>query len=414
LDNIRDHYLHTFENGIRWVHKQVKHTKIAHCGIMLDIGSRDEKPHELGLAHFWEHMAFKGTVKHNSSYILNRIDSLGGELNAYTTKEKICFHSSLLGKHFEKAVDLLIDITFNSTFPQKEIDKECQVILEEMSMYSDDPEDSIQDDFDSLIFAGNPMGNNILGTKESVSGFMQADFVNFVKNNINTERLIISTVSNHSNAKALKIVEKYLKDLPSIKNDLNRVPALSKPIQHAVVKKPITQAHCMIGRRAYGIHDPKRLKFFMLANLLGGHAMNARLNLSLREKYGLVYTVDAQYTPYIDSGLFGIYFGTEKKHVKKSTELVLAEFKKLRETPLTTSQLKAAKEQLKGQLAMSEENNNGLMLLLAKSTLDLGYVESIDSIFQRIDKVTSADLQEIAQEMFKEEDLCYLTFEPEN
>lgn len=380
---------------------------------MLDIGSRDEKESELGLAHFWEHMAFKGTKTHNSNYILNRIDSLGGELNAYTTKEKICFHASLLDKHFEKAVQLLTDITFNSIFPQKEIDKERQVILEEMAMYADDAEDSIQDDFDALLFKDNPLGNNILGTKESVCSFNQTTFDQFVKSNINTERLIISTVSNLTTTKAFKIIEKYITAVPNTKNKLYRKPPIIKNVKNEVVKKAITQAHCMIGKSAYSLHDPRRVKFFMLANLLGGHAMNARLNLSLREKHGLVYSVDAQYSPYIDSGLFSIYFGTEKKNVGKSTDLVLAEFKKLRDNTLSVAQLKAAKEQLKGQLAMSEENNNGMMLLLAKSTLDMGYVESLKSLFAKIDQITAFELQEVAQDSLKENDLNYLTFLPE-
>jgi predicted Zn-dependent peptidase len=412
VDLQREFFLHTFPNGIRWIHKQVSTTKLAHCGIMLDIGSRDEKPEEIGLAHFWEHMAFKGTEHHNSRYILNRIDNLGGELNAYTTKEKICFHSSLLGIHFEKAIELLVDITFFSTFPHKEIEKEKQVILEEMAMYADSPEDAIQDDFDALVFEGNSLGNNILGTKQSVSSFTQTDFKKFISSNINTEKLIISTVSAHDTKSAFKLIEKYCKEIPRHSNqNIRSKPVFQKPKISNIIK-PITQAHCMLGIPTFSIVDEKRLLFFMLTNYLGGSAMNARLNLALREKYGFVYTVDAQYSPFTDTGVFSIYFGTEKKHIKKAYSLVWAELKKLKDNALTISQLKVVKEQFKGQLAMSEENNNGLMLLMAKSMLDLGRVESLDSIFQKIDAITPIEFQSVAQ-IFKEEDFYQLNFIPE-
>jgi len=413
MEHRADYYLHTFPNGIRWVHKQVKHTKIAHCGVMLDIGSRDESENQLGLAHFWEHMAFKGTKTKKSTYILHRIDSLGGELNAYTTKEKICFHASLLAKHFDKAIELLVDITFNSTFPQKEIEKERQVILEEMTMYEDSPEDDIQDKFDDQIFEGNALANNILGTKESVSKFDQADFHHFVNTHLDTSRLVISSVSNWTQKSALKTVEKYVAKIPAMKNEFQRIMPKVPAKKQEILGKPIGQTHCMMGRSAYAHNHENRLAFFMLTNLLGGPAMNTRLNMAVREKYGLVYTIDAQYSPYIDTGLFSIYFGAEKKNLKKATALILGELKKLREVPLSDSQLKAAKNQLKGQLAISEENNNGMMMLLARSILDLGYVESLDHIFGRIDAVTSAKLQTIAIEMLREDDMCYLTYEPQ-
>ena len=212
-----EYQIHTFSNGIRWVHKPVTNTQIAHCGFILDIGSRDESPHQMGLAHFWEHMAFKGTKKRRAFHIINRLENIGGELNAYTTKEKICFYASVLDKHFERAVDLLSDITFQSIFPEKQIEREKGVILEEMSMYLDSPEDAIQDEFDALIFGENhPLGYNILGTQESVEGFKKADFEQFLVENMNTDRIIFSTVGNISYKKAFKIVEKYLKDIPTI------------------------------------------------------------------------------------------------------------------------------------------------------------------------------------------------------
>lgn len=410
--NNPEYTLHSFPNGIRWVHKQVKNTKIAHCGIMLDIGSRDEKTDELGLAHFWEHMAFKGTKTKNATYIINRIDNLGGELNAYTTKEKICFHSSLLVKHIEKAIELLVDITFNSTFPEKEINKERQVILEEMSMYEDDPEDAIQDDFEGLIFENSSMGNNILGTKESVSRFTQKDFLKFISANMNTNRTIISTVGGISFVKTFKVIEKYVSKISVIENKTFRKPIGETKTIQKIVQKPINQAHCMIGRKTYSLADEKRLPFFMLTNMLGGQAMNSKLNVALREKQGLVYTVDAQYSPYMDTGMFNIYFGCEKKNIKKSTELVMQELQKLCKNTISSKQLLIIKNQLKGQLAVAEENNNGMMMLLAKNILDFGYVENLDTIFKKIDAVGAADLQAIALEMFDITQMSSLIYEP--
>jgi predicted Zn-dependent peptidase len=412
MDKKPDYYLHTLANGIRWVHKEVKHTKISHIGIMLDIGSRDEMENEQGLAHFWEHMAFKGTKTKKSSYILQRIDSLGGELNAYTTKEKICFHASLLSKHTEKAIELLSDITFNSIFPEKEIEKERQVILEEMSMYDDNPEDAIQDQFDEVIFKNHALGKNILGTKESVSNFKREHFLTFIANNLSTKRLVISTVGNFSQKKGEKWIQKYLGGIELIHNERKRTHFENYLTEFKYQTKPISQAHCMMGTTAYPLNHTNRIAFFVLSNLLGGPAMNARLNLAIREKYGLVYSIDCHFAPYTDTGLFSIYFGTEKKQIKKATHLVLAELKKLREILLTNAQLKAVKEQIKGQLAMSEENNNGMMLTMAKSILDFGHIETLEEIFDKINHLTSTELQNVAKDIFQEENISYLIFQP--
>ncbi len=407
-----EYVLHTFENGVRWVHKQVKNTKIAHCGVMLDIGSRDEQIHQQGLAHFWEHMAFKGTHTKSANYILNRIDNLGGELNAYTTKEKICFHASLLDKHFEKAVELLIDITFNATFPKKEIEKERFVILEEMKMYADDPEDAIQDDFEQVIFGNNSMGNNILGTAASVSKFSQNDFFDFINFNIDTSKLVISTVGSFTDTSKLKIISKYITKIPKKLSQRIRPKISNVDTIHTIESKPIHQAHCMLGKRAYSIDNDNRLPFFMLTNLLGGQAMNAKLNVALREKNGLVYTVDAQYSPFIDTGVFSIYFGCEKNNIQRSKNIIADELRKLTDILLQEKALKVIKNQLKGQLAMSEENNNGMMLMMAKNILDFGYIESLKSIFTKIDLVTAQDLQNIAIEMFDFKSFSVLEYHP--
>ncbi|QIX60826.1 insulinase family protein [Hymenobacter sp. BT18] len=405
--------LYELPNGIRVLHKQVLHTKIAHCGFLLDIGSRDEKPAQQGLAHFWEHMAFKGTEKRKSFHILNRLETVGGELNAYTTKEKICFYASLLSTHFERAFELLTDLTFHSVFPEKEIEKERGVILEEMSMYVDAPEDAIIDDFDAVVFGNHSLGHNILGTRESVSSFQQPDFRQFLQENVRTDRLVFSSVSNLPFKEVKRLADKYLAPLPPKLGERPRIPFAGYQPLSRIEHKSITQAHCLIGGAAYAIEDERRIPFFLLNNLLGGPGMNSRLNLAVREKYGLVYTIDSTYSPYTDTGLFGIYFGTEKKQVNRTISLVQKELKLLRDKTLGTSQLHVAKEQLMGQLAMAEESNGGLMQLLAKSTLDLDRVEPLTEIFERIKRITAPELQGIAQDLLREDNLSVLQYLPE-
>ncbi len=400
-------------NGIRIVHRQVSNTKIAHCGCILNIGSRDEKPHQQGIAHFWEHMAFKGTKKRKAYHILSRVDSVGGELNAYTTKEKICFYASLLENHFEKAVELISDITFNSIFPEREIKKERGVILEEMSMYKDDPADAIRDEFDEVIFQDHSLGYNILGTPESVKSFSQEDFQQFIKENLNTDQVIFSSVSALPFSKVAKIAQKYLSDIPTYQSKRKRKPFESFAPRQIISNKPISQAHCIVGTTSFSIHDPNRIPFFLLVNLLGGPGMNSRLNLGIREKYGFVYGIDASVTAYQDTGLFLVNFATERKTLERCVKLLLKELKKLRETPLGSMQLHQAKQQLVGQLAMSEESNLGFMLMMGKSILDLGRVETLNEVLDKIHAVTAQDIIDLANEIFPEERLSMLTYLPE-
>jgi len=409
-----EYQIHTLSNGIRIAHKQVPYTQIAHCGIMLDIGSRDELPHQQGLAHFWEHMAFKGTEKRSSYHIINRLENVGGELNAYTTKEKICFHASVLDDHFEKAMDLLADITFHSVFPEKQIERERNVILEEMSMYVDSPEDAIQDDFDQLVFPDHALGYNILGTAETVNSFGKEQLFKFINDNIDTERIVVSSVSRLPFSKVVRVAEKYLGEVPHRKTSRERKPPVLYTPVHEQKERSISQAQCAMGQPAFALLDDRRLPFFMLVNLLGGPGMNSRFNLSLREKYGLVYSIEGSYTPYLDTGFMGIFFGTEQKQLNKSISLIHKELKRIREIPLSVLQLHQTKVQLMGQLAMSEESNMSFMLMMAKSLLDTGRVDSLPEIFAEIEQITALQLQEIAQEMFKEENFSYLTFLPES
>jgi predicted Zn-dependent peptidase len=410
---MENYQLYTLPNGIRVVNKQVKHTQIVHIGIMFDIGSRDEKPHQQGLAHFWEHNAFKGTENRTAIHIINRLEAFGGELNAYTTREKVCFHASILKEHAEKAIDLLTDIAFYSTFPEKHIEKEKGIILEEMAMYHDSPEDSIQDEFDVQLFENHPLGTNILGTAESVKGFGQTDLRTFITENLDTSKIVMSIVGNVSAGKVARLADKYLHRIPAQQPLRTR---LSPPVYQASIKKverAITQAHVAMGGRSYALSSEKRMPFFLLTNLLGGPSMNARLNLSIREKYGLVYSIDANYTPYIDTGYWGIYFGTEKKHLNKVFSLIHKEMKTLRDTSLSTNQLQKIKQQLMGQMAMAEEGNMSFMLMMAKCILDVGRIDSLSDIFKQIDTIQVDTLQAIAQEMFAEDTISYLTFLPE-
>jgi predicted Zn-dependent peptidase len=409
-----EYNLYTLANGIRVVHRQVTSTRITHCGFILDIGSRDESDDQQGIAHFWEHMAFKGTRKRKAYHIINRLESVGGELNAYTTKEKICFYASIRDNYFEKAVELLTDITFDSVFPENQIERERSVILEEMSMYHDAPEDAIQDEFDNVIFPDHPLGVNILGTAESVRSFSRDDFKRFISENINTNKIIFSVVGNVTLAKVQRLVDKYLKDLPVFSGDRNRASFSGYTPYNKVVERSLTQSHCAIGRPAYKITDPNRLHFFMLNNILGGPGMNSRLNLALREKHGYVYSIDSSYTPYTDTGLFAIYFGTEAGQLNRSISLIMRELKKLRDQPLGTMQLQRAKEQLMGQLAMAEENNLSMMLMMGKSLLDLDTIESLESIFARIKAISSNELQDTAKDMFDPGLLSTLKFLPQN
>lgn len=404
--------IHTLANGITVVHRQVLHTEISHVGIMLDIGSRDELDNEQGLAHFWEHLAFKGTPTKNNIQIINRLEIIGGELNAYTTKEKICFHASVLTPYFERALELITDITFHSSFPSKELEKERSVILEEMAMYYEAPEDAIQDDFDELLFPNHPLGINILGTTETVQSFHKDDLTKFIDRNLDTSRIVISSIGKLSHEKVFKWADKHLGAIPGKKNSLKRIiPPAMIPIER-ITKRGLTQAHVAIGQQSYAIENPKRLAFFMLINLLGGPSMNSLLNVSVREKHGLVYSIDANYTSYMDSGFWAIYFGTEPNQVNKSIKLIHKEFDKLKANPLSPNALIKIKSQLKGQMAMAEEGNLNFMLMMAKNLLDREKIETLEEIFEQIDLVKSDQLQALAIEMLNPADLSCLIFEP--
>lgn len=385
---------------------------MVHCGFVLDIGSRDEEENQIGLAHFWEHMAFKGTQKRKAFHIINRLDSLGGELNAYTTKEKLCFYSSVLKEHFGKAADLLCDITFNSIFPPKQIEKERQVILEEMAMYQDSPDDSIQDEFDEILFPGHTLGNNILGTEDSVRSFRQQHFLDFIQRHMDTSKIVFSVVGNIGFKKVLATVTPHLSAIPAKQSSYRRLPVNEYIPRITTTYKEITQAHCALGKPAKGINDPDRYKLFLLNNILGGPSMNSRLNMALREKHGLVYSIESVYQAYTDAGFIGIFYGTEEPSAEKARKIVMGELRRIREKKLGTLQLHMAKEQTIGQMAMAEENYPGLMLVYGKTLLDRGHIEPLENIFSSIKSATAEELQDLAQEVYDEDQFSVLSYLP--
>lgn len=409
---MKDCTIFTLSNGIRVVHQQITHTKIVHCGLFLGIGSRDETLANQGIAHFWEHMAFKGTRKRSTLDIITSLDSVGGELNAYTDKEKIVFFASVRDEYFERAVDLLSDITFNSTLPEKELEKERGVILEEMAMYLDSPDDSLQDEFELVVYHKHPMGMNILGKQETVSNFSRKDFKEFFDNNLSNEKIVFSCIGNITVKDAERMAKRYL-EKRTLKKSLAKRKAISlyKPSEK-ILTRSVKQAKCAIGRDAYPLNHENRVALYLLVNMLGGPGMNSRLNLSLREKYGYVYSIDAHYIPYTDTGLLAIFFGTEPKQVDRCLKLVKQELAKFRDKKLTTTQLNQAKEQIKGQMAMSEENNLNLMMMMGRSVLDYKRVATIEEVFANIDRLTPAKLQRVANEMFAEEQLSQLIIKP--
>ena len=402
----------TLNNGIRVVYKQVTTTKIAHCGIAIDVGSRDEHTDQFGIAHFWEHMAFKGTSSRKSHHILNSIDSVGGELNAYTTKEKVYFYTSVLDRFVDKAFDILSDITFHSIFPEKQIDRERQIILEEMAMYNDTPDDAIQDDLEDQIFSNHPLGHNILGNSKTVRSFTKKHFDSFINSSVDTSRIVISVVGNLTIAKVKKLVNKYFEPIPGLVNSeriLTKLDSASKEIE---IIKPILQAHVGIGIPTFSIADERRVPLAMISNLLGGPSMNTRLNMMLREKMACVYGIDAHYAAYSDIGLFSIFYGTEEKNLNRSKKAVFKELDKMKSTTLGSLQLHKLKEQMLGQLAMAEESYASLMLSMAKSLLDLGTIQSIDEVFKDIEKVSAQELQEVSNQVFQPNKISTLTFRP--
>lgn len=400
----------TLPNGIRVVHQPMKGSDVSHCGIIINTGSRDELEEEHGLAHYIEHCIFKGTKKRKAYHILSGLDAVGGELNAYTTKEETAIYASFQNQYLSKAIELITDIVFNSTFPAKEIKKEKEVIIDEIHSYLDSPSEQIFDDFEDLIFEGHPLGRGILGTVDSVRAFRQKDILNFIKRNFTTDRMVFSIIGKVSPKRLEAALTKQLGQVKSSSSALNRIAFEDyKPILEK--RNPThNQSHVMLGRASYGAEHKMRRSMFLLNNILGGPALNSRLNLGIREKYGFAYNIESSYTPYSDTGVFSIYFGTDVKYSDRTRDLVLKELKQLREKELGTRQISQARKQLIGQIALGQENRVNLMLSLGKSLLFYDKIDTLDETYKKVGAITSKELQEVAQEMFDPNGLSELVF----
>jgi predicted Zn-dependent peptidase len=401
------HY--TLDNGIRLVHHRIPGL-VAHCGLIINTGSRDETDEEHGIAHFIEHMLFKGTKKRKAYHILSRLEDVGGELNAYTTKEETAIHASFLKEDYPRAIELISDITFNSVFPAKEIEKEKDVVIEEINSYLDSPSELIFDDFEELIFADQPIGRNILGTPESVKSFSQKTISEFISGNYKTNQMVFCSVGNIPDKKILKLfIDHFTNIVPNSSEQRANNIWLYKPA--TLTKKMDTfQNHCILGNLAYDLKDERRMGMFLLNNILGGQGLNSRLNLSLREKNGFAYNVESSYNPYYDTGIFSIYFGTDSQYLNKSISIAMAELKKLRTSRLGTIQLSKAKNQIKGYLARGYENHESLMLSLGKSLIIFNKIDTIEDICKKIDAVTASELLETANDIFEPSQLSTLIY----
>jgi predicted Zn-dependent peptidase len=406
-----DYQVHTLPNGTRILFKHAAST-ITHCCFIVNAGSRDELEHQTGLAHFIEHLLFKETERRNTSQILNRLELVGADLNAYTTKEYTCIHASLLNQHLERTVDLFEDILFHSTFPEEEQEKERGVILDEIASYLDQPEEAIQDDFESILFKGHPIGENILGTPETVGKLNSADVKQFISANYNTSEMVFAVFGNYDFKKVVKLAEKYFGPVPVNDKKKHRITPVKNNFSHSIVTKPISQTHCIIGNQAYSSSHQHKNGLLLLNNLLGGMGMSSRLNLEIREKHGIAYTIESNYTALTDTGIFSIYFGTDSEKAEKATKLIYKELKKLREQKLGTLQLHQTKEKFIGQIALAEENRMGLIISMAKSLLDFNYVDSLQQVFDKINAVTAGQLLEISNEIFDNNRMITLLFEP--
>ncbi|NVO19222.1 MAG: insulinase family protein [Bacteroidetes bacterium] len=401
--------IHQFPNGIRLVHRRTK-SKVAHFGVVINAGSRDELPHEQGLAHFIEHMIFKGTEKRSANQVINRLDNVGADMNAFTTKEETCVYASFLEQHYPKAIELLSDIIFHSQFPEKEILKEKAVVNDEINSYKDNPAEWIHDEFDKILFPDHALGKNILGTPAHLKKFSRFDIQQFIARQYSTQQIVLSSVGNVPFDRIKLLAEKYFGDQPQSPD----MPLRFKPTgysQQSITRKfGRHQAHLLMGNLAFDQLDEQRYPMALLNNLLGGPAMNSRLNLALREKHGIAYNLESNYQPLSDTGIFTIYLGTDEKMVGKAQELVNKELEKLRSTALGFKQMKTAREQLKGQLAISMESNQNEMVSIGKSILVFDKVDTLEDIHSRLDKVTAGEILEVANHVFDPAKLSLLIF----
>lgn len=398
----------TLDNGLRIIHLP-NTSKIAYCGYQIKAGTRNEKPGDEGLAHFCEHVTFKGTQTHTSTAIINKLESVGGDLNAFTNKEDTVFYSAIPVEHFAKAVDVLSDIVFYSIFPQAEIDKEVEVICDEIESYNDSPAELIYDEFENLVFKGHPLGHNILGSADRVRSFATADAMRFTQQYYRPDNAIFFVYGNIDFKRLVKTLEKLTpkQQQESLAVEAKEVANGRLP-ELTILNHDTHQAHVMIGNRAYSATHPLRIPLYLLNNMLGGPGMNARLNVILRERRGLVYSVESSMVCYGDTGLWAVYFGCDPHDVNRCVRLVKSEFNRLMEKPLSEKTLAAAKKQIKGQLAVACDNNENFAIDFGKSFLHFGDEKDIEKLYQKIDAVTAEQIQQVAKEIFDKDSLATL------
>ena len=405
-----DFLTHTLKNGIRLIHQQTD-SPVGHLGVLINTGSRDEAEDEHGLAHFIEHSVFKGTKKRRAYHVLSRIEDVGGELNAYTTKEETTLYSTFLSQDYERAAELLSDILFNSVYPQKEINREKEVIAEEINSYKDSPSDLIFDEFEELIFDGHPIARNILGTSDNINKFNRESILRFIENNYHTDQMVVSSVGKMKFDKLVKYTEKYFGSAEAKLRINERKPFENYIPGNRNEIKDTFQTHCVLGNIAYDVKHPRRIVMVLLNNIIGGPAMNSRLNLALRERRGMAYNIESGYTAYSDTGLFDVYFGTDKENFEKALTLIKKEFKLMRDTKLGGGQLSKAKKQLLGQIAVSTESHDDLMLAIGKSYLLYNRVDPLSEVFRKIEAITADDLMEVANVVLDENQMSMLVYQ---
>lgn len=406
----------TLPNGLRIVHLYST-SPVLYCGYGINVGTRDELPGEEGLAHFCEHTTFKGTTRRKAWHILNCLESVGGDLNAFTTKEDTVYYASILGEHLPRAVDLLTDIVFNSSYPQQEIDKEVEVICDEIESYNDSPAELIYDDFENMVFRGHPLGHNILGLAEQLRTYTTADALRFTQRHYRPDNAIFFAYGDIDFKKLVKLLQRATSgiegsDTPRITTADDATANLPEYTpQELTVDRKTHQTHVLIGTRSYSVFNEKRMALYLLNNILGGPGMNARLNLSLRERNGLVYTAESSMVNYSDTGVWSVYFGCDPHDLARCRRLVRKELDRLMLRPLSLSQLSAAKKQLKGQVAVASDNRESFALGFAKSFLHYGWKKDVARLFAQIDALTPDDLQTVANEVFAEDQLTTLIYQ---
>lgn len=394
-----EYFTTVLSNGIRYIHVPTDRY-VAHLAVIINAGTRDEKENEHGIAHFIEHVIFKGTKNRKAYHILSRLEDVGGEIDAYTSKEDTVVYASFLKKYFDRAADLLSDILINSTFPEKELAKEKDVIYDEINSYFDSPSEQIYDDFENKIFKKHPLGYNILGDKESLKRFTKEDIQAFIKRTYNTDKVVICSIGNLPFEKTEASIQEYFGAVKENKRTWSRTQFKTYQPFELVEATNNHQAHCVVGNTAYDSFHEKRKALLLLNNILGGPGLNSRLNLALREKHGWVYNIESNYTQYSDIGLWSVYFGTDKNNFKKVLKNLKLELNKMADIKLGPNQLNKAKQQIIGQMAMASENNQDMLVGIAKSYMLYNKLDSFEDIKAVVNSISAEQIQEVAQDIF--------------